>query len=389
MSKRTQHFSLKVLTINIHKGFTAFNRRFILPELRDAVRTVSADIVCLQEVMGAHEVHPMHFENWPDTPHYEFLADTMWSDYAYGRNAVYPEGHNGNAVLSRFHIEHNENRDVSVGESEKRGLLYCRITPPALDFPIHVGCVHLGLREAHRQAQLQMLADWTNALPEGEPVVVAGDFNDWRQRANHPLKVNAGLEEIFTRSRGRPARTFPVRFPLLRLDRIYVKNAHASSPTALALLNWRHLSDHAPLSAEIHLCNAHGRKENGDNFYPAVFEAISHAQQKVFLETFIWFEDDVGRQLHSALLQAARRGIKIEVLLDGYGSPDLSDEFVNELTAAGVVFRYYDPGPRLFGMRTNLFRRMHRKIVVVDETVAFVGGINYSAEHMSDYGPEA
>ena len=129
--------------------------------------------------------------------------------------------------------------------------------------------------------------------------------------------------------------------------------------------------------------------ENGDNFYPAVFEAISHAQQKVFLETFIWFEDDVGRQLHSALLHAARRGVKIEVLLDGYGSPDLSDEFVNELTAAGVVFRYYDPGPRLFGMRTNLFRRMHRKIVVVDETVAFVGGINYSAEHMSDYGPEA
>ena len=102
MSKKTQHFSLKVLTINIHKGFTAFNRRFILPELRDAVRTVSADIVCLQEVMGAHEVHPMHFENWPDTPHYEFLADTMWSDYAYGRNAVYPEGHHGNAVLSRF-----------------------------------------------------------------------------------------------------------------------------------------------------------------------------------------------------------------------------------------------------------------------------------------------
>ena len=53
------------------------------------------------------------------------------------------------------------------------------------------------------------------------------------------------------------------------------------------------------------------------------------------------------------------------------------------------MFRYYDPGPRLFGMRTNLFRRMHRKIVVVDETVAFVGGINFSAEHMSDYGPEA
>lgn len=77
------------------------------------------------------------------------------------------------------------------------------------------------------------------------------------------------------------------------------------------------------------------------------------------------------------------------MLLDGYGSPDLSDEFVNELTSAGVVFRYYDPRPPLLGMRTNVFRRMHRKIVVVDDAVAFVGGINYSDEHMSDYGPEA
>ena len=105
MAEPTAGFSLNVLTINTHKGFTAFNRRFILPELRDAVRSVSADIVCLQEVMGAHEVHPLHIENWPDTTHYEFLADTMWSDYAYGRNAVYPEGHHGNAVLSR--VLHN------------------------------------------------------------------------------------------------------------------------------------------------------------------------------------------------------------------------------------------------------------------------------------------
>ena len=98
-----------------------------------------------------------------------------------------------------------------------------------------------------------MLADWVNALPDAEPVVIAGDFNDWRQTANHPLKARAGLDEIFTRAHGRPARTFPVQFPLLRLDRIYVKNANASTPTTLALRHWRHLSDHAPLSAEIHL----------------------------------------------------------------------------------------------------------------------------------------
>ncbi len=129
--------------------------------------------------------------------------------------------------------------------------------------------------------------------------------------------------------------------------------------------------------------------ENGDQYYPAVFAAIEKAESRVLLETFIWFEDNVGRKLHSVLLRAAQRGVHIEVLLDGYGSPDLSDEFVGELTSAGVVFRYYDPRPPLLGMRTNVFRRMHRKIVVVDEKVAFVGGINYSAEHMSDYGPEA
>lgn len=104
MAEQTCRFSLNVLTINIHKGFTTFNRRFMLPALRDAIRSVSADIVCLQEVTGAHEIHSLQIENWPDRSHYEFLADTLWSEYAYGRNAVYPEGHHGNAVLSRFPI---------------------------------------------------------------------------------------------------------------------------------------------------------------------------------------------------------------------------------------------------------------------------------------------
>ena len=129
--------------------------------------------------------------------------------------------------------------------------------------------------------------------------------------------------------------------------------------------------------------------ENGDNYYPALFAAIGRAQQRVILESFIWFEDDVGKQLHAVLLKAAQRGVRVEVLLDGYGSPDLSESFVGELTSAGVIFRYYDPRPRLLGMRTNLFRRMHRKIVVIDDVTAFVGGINYSAEHVTDYGPEA
>ncbi|WNN45727.1 endonuclease/exonuclease/phosphatase family protein [Winslowiella toletana] len=253
MPQNAQGFSFKVLTINTHKGFSASNRRFILPELRDAVRATAADIVFLQEVMGTHETHPLRVENWPDTPHYEFLADTMWDDYAYGRNAVYPEGDHGNAVLSRFPIVEYQNLDISVEGTEKRGMLHCKLQVPNHDVTLHVVCVHLGLREAHRSAQLDMMCDMLQSLPADAPVVVAGDFNDWQQRASQRLQRCAALEEVFSRENGKPARTFPAGFPLLRLDRIYVRNASASHPQALPRKPWSHLSDHAPLAVEIHL----------------------------------------------------------------------------------------------------------------------------------------
>ncbi len=243
--------TLRLLTINTHKGFTTFNRRFILPELREAVRLVNADVVCLQEVMGAHEAHSAKIEHWPATGHYEFIADAIWHQWAYGRNAVYPEGHHGNAVLSRYPIANHHNRDISIEGHEKRGLLDCTLTLP--HHTVHVICVHLGLKEVHRQAQLEMLSALVNSYPREDPVVVAGDFNDWRGKANKILSHRCGLEEVFTRAWGRPARTFPVEFPLLRLDRVYVKNATASVPAVLPLRNWRHLSDHAPLAVELTL----------------------------------------------------------------------------------------------------------------------------------------
>jgi len=128
---------------------------------------------------------------------------------------------------------------------------------------------------------------------------------------------------------------------------------------------------------------------NGEHYFPRVFNAIRHAKESVLLETFILFEDEVGKQLHQVILQAAQRGVKVEMMVDGYGSNDLSDEFINTLTAAGVRFLYYDPRPRIFGMRTNIFHRLHRKIVVCDGAIAYVGGINFSSEHNSSYGPEA
>ncbi|MFH8133870.1 cardiolipin synthase ClsB [Pantoea osteomyelitidis] len=129
--------------------------------------------------------------------------------------------------------------------------------------------------------------------------------------------------------------------------------------------------------------------ENGEQFFPRVFGAIQRAKRFIMLETFILFEDDVGNALHRELLAAAQRGVRVEVMVDGYGSPDLSASFMDSLTGAGVRFIYYDPRPLVMGMRTNVFRRLHRKIVAVDGDIAFVGGINFSAEHNTSYGPEA
>ncbi len=245
---------LTVMTVNIHKGFSFFNRKFILPELRDAVRKVGADIVFLQEVQGTHEEHARRFSGWPEAPHYEFLADDLWPEFAYGRNVSYPKGHHGNAVMSKFPIVHDRNHDVSVGGPEKRGLLHCVLRVPGQAIDVHVICVHLGLVERHRQAQLQRLCAMVRGeVPDNAPLVVAGDFNDWRRRADAVLRQGAGLREVFVEAYGVPAKTFPARLPLLCLDRIYVRNASAHLPVVLPRKPWSHLSDHAPLAAEIHL----------------------------------------------------------------------------------------------------------------------------------------
>jgi endonuclease/exonuclease/phosphatase family metal-dependent hydrolase len=244
----------KVLTVNTHKGFALFNRRFILHELREAVRGVSADVVFLQEVIGTNRRTSRRHTTLLTAPHYEFLADSIWSDFAYGRNAVHTHGDHGNAVLSKFPITRYENRDVSIRGPEKRGLLHCVLRIPGPEIELHVICVHLGLKETHRYRQLEMLCEMVHEeVPADAPLLVAGDFNDWQVRAHRILERCAGLHEVFVHAHGRAARTFPARWPVLKLDRIYVRNASVHRPLVLPSRPWSHLSDHAPLAAEITL----------------------------------------------------------------------------------------------------------------------------------------
>jgi len=114
--------------------------------------------------------------------------------------------------------------------------------------------VHLGLQEKHRRSQLAYLCRLIeHDIPADAPLVVAGDFNDWRLHGQKTLMRSSGLKEVYRERHGQVARSSPARFPLLRLDRIYVSNVGGFEPVALASRPWTHLSDHAPLAVELTL----------------------------------------------------------------------------------------------------------------------------------------
>ena len=245
---------LKVTTYNIHKGFSHFNRRMMVHELRDCLRGLATDIVFLQEVQGAHDRHAVRFVDWPAAPQYEFLADSVWSEFAYGQNAAYDHGHHGNAILSRYPIIRAENQDVSSHAFERRGLLHCEIELPGARAPLHCICVHLALDERGRRHQVGALIDrLRREVPDDAPLIVAGDFNDWRNRAGKRFSAELGLTEAFRDHRGKTARSFPSAFPLLRLDRIYVRGFDVRHTEVHHGLPWSRISDHAALSARLAL----------------------------------------------------------------------------------------------------------------------------------------
>lgn len=245
---------LHVATYNIHKGFSQFNRRLMIHELRDHLRRLGADIVFLQEVLGQHHRHAARFDDWPAEPQYEFLAREVWTDYAYGRNAVYDHGHHGNAILSRYPILRAENQDISTHNLESRGMLHCEIEVPGFKTPLHCVCLHLSLHERGRRHQVGALIERIHErVPHRAPLVVAGDFNDWRNFAGKRLAEALGLREALADHWGRPARSFPSAFPLLRLDRIYVRGFQVGRTEAHRGRTWARLSDHAALSAHLHV----------------------------------------------------------------------------------------------------------------------------------------
>jgi cardiolipin synthase len=116
--------------------------------------------------------------------------------------------------------------------------------------------------------------------------------------------------------------------------------------------------------------------KNGVEYFPALAAEIDAAQREIHLETYIYEDDVAGRSIAAALARAAQRGVATYVMVDGFGSKDLDSALIEGLRAAGVRFLVYRPNISPWTLRRARLRRMHRKVVVIDARVAFVGGIN-------------
>lgn len=116
--------------------------------------------------------------------------------------------------------------------------------------------------------------------------------------------------------------------------------------------------------------------ENGTGFFPALVSAIDEAREEVHLETYIFADDIMGQAVAAALIGAAGRGVAVRLLVDGFGTPNFLEGLGRALIAGGVQVMVYRPEVARLRFRRHRLRRLHRKLAVVDGSLAFVGGIN-------------
>jgi endonuclease/exonuclease/phosphatase family metal-dependent hydrolase len=240
--------TFRIATYNIHKGVQGLGpaRRLEIHNIGHAVEQLDADIICLQEVRKLHRREEQYFTRWPELPQHEFLAPDGY-EAVYRTNAYTRHGEHGNALLSRWPVVSLNHVDISDHRFEQRGLLHVKVQ--AHRRFVHVIVVHLGLIAGSRGRQIQQLTHYiAREVPRREPVVVAGDFNDWGAKLR-PAMNAVGLRDHV----GDRLWTYPSRLPLTQLDYVY---ARGLNPVGVAIPRgriWWRMSDHLPLLAEFEL----------------------------------------------------------------------------------------------------------------------------------------
>lgn len=223
--------SIRVMTWNIHGTFGR-NPRFDLMRVVELIRRWDPDIVALQEVDSRRALAD-------GTNPFEYLTGAVGIYGIGAKSLTGADGDYGQILISRFPVTSHAIRDISFGEREPRRAIRAEVATP--QGPLIVVATHLGLSIHERRHQVALLTE----LASGDaPAVVIGDFNDWFW----PGSVRAVLTRVMGERTG--FRTFPSRFPLLRLDRIYCR------PRGALLRSFvdrsaRSMSDHLPVIADL------------------------------------------------------------------------------------------------------------------------------------------
>jgi endonuclease/exonuclease/phosphatase family metal-dependent hydrolase len=228
--------NLKILCFNIHKGF-GWRRNSTIDKIKHKISGLNFNILFLQEIRGSQVDY---FS--PDISYY----------YAYGKNAVNASDNHGNAIFSEYPIVYSKNTNISMHRFERRGLLHAVIKIPGSRKLLHLVCVHLGLREKDRKKQLSVIAHYLEKnIAKNEPLILGGDFNDWREYATEMLVNQFAFQEAFLNSRKNYAKTYPAWIPILKLDRLYYRGLTLNYAHRLIEKPWRSLSDHVALMVSL------------------------------------------------------------------------------------------------------------------------------------------
>jgi endonuclease/exonuclease/phosphatase family metal-dependent hydrolase len=273
---------LRVATYNIHKGVRGVGpaRRLEIHNLGAAVESFDADLVALQEVRLFHHRDAKRFQRrgqlWPEAGQADFLAPQGY-EVAYRTNAVTRHGEHGNALLSRWPIGAVAHHDVSDHRFEQRGLLHVPVEWGG--GRLHVVVAHFGLAHVSRLRQVQRLAEFLALeVPPGAPLLVAGDFNDWAEKLDGPMRgidlkravapspeglpsgpISAAisapvrsLQRVAAGAAGLPhLPTFPALAPVFALDRVYLRGLRCVATHVPRGAGWRRWSDHLPLLVDL------------------------------------------------------------------------------------------------------------------------------------------
>lgn len=240
-----------VTSYNIHKGMSALGRLALVNELGQALAQCVPDVLCLQEVSGQNLKRVLAYNEYPEQSQHEWFGEFLGLSSSYGKNAQYQHGHHGNATLSRYRLDPKHNVNISVNRLEQRGVLHCELDIAGQT--VVVLNAHLNLLHRDRVKQYDAITQYiTQELCKDTPLILVGDFNDWSKKSSDYLRP-LGLLEVFEYMDGDHPATFPAVFPVLSLDRIYVKNLSIKTAMVHTGLPWSQLSDHLPISATLDL----------------------------------------------------------------------------------------------------------------------------------------